>query len=471
MPVDTALSAATPALRPPASETGLVGWMRKNLFSSVGNSILTVVCLFFLYRLVAGALDWAVFSAVFTGEDGSACRGEGKGACWPFVKAKFSQFIYGRYPEEMRWRVSLTFILALAGIIPLMIPAIPWKGFQAYYTLIVFPIIAYWLLTGVTVPVELPAAELADIRSKQSWWYRIYSDARPYIGLSLLSAAAVSVLLSFVARQILIPQTMRLLGGILFTMALPYLIEMLFVALDQGKILGLAATNPPPGPHNALPVVKTERWGGLLVTLVVASVGITCSYPVGIILALGRRSQMPIARWASVFFIETVRAVPLITILFMSSVMLPYFLPPGMEFDKLLRALVGVALFAGAYMAETIRGGLQAIPRGQFEAADALGLSYPKKMGLIVLPQALKLVIPGIVNSFVGLFKDTSLVLIIGLFDLLNIVQFNLTDAKWFAPQTAMTGYVFAAAFFWFFCFAISRYSQWLEKRLRTDHK
>jgi general L-amino acid transport system permease protein len=180
---------------------------------------------------------------------------------------------------------------------------------------------------------------------------------------------------------------------------------------------------------------------------------------------------MPIARWASIFFIEAVRAVPLITILFMSSVMLPLFLPEGVSFDKLLRALIGVMLFSGAYMAETIRGGLQAIPRGQFEAADALGLSYAQKMGFIVLPQALKLVIPGIVNSFVGLAKDTSLVLIIGIFDLLGVVQAGLTDAKWAAPTTAMTGYVFAGFVFWVICFGISRYSAWLEQRLAAGDR
>jgi len=220
-----------------------------------------------------------------------------------------------------------------------------------------------------------------------------------------------------------------------------------------------------------LPPVPTELWGGLLVTLVVASVGITGSFPVGIALALGRRSRMPFVRWASVGFIEFVRGVPLITVLFMASVMLPLFLPAGVSFDKLLRALVGVALFAGAYMAETIRGGLQAIPRGQFEAGQALGLSYAQRMALIILPQALKLVIPGIVNSFVGLFKDTSLVLIIGLFDVLGIVQLNLTDAKWFANSTAMTGYVFAGFVFWIFCFGMSRYSQMIERRLAAGDR
>jgi general L-amino acid transport system permease protein len=217
--------------------------------------------------------------------------------------------------------------------------------------------------------------------------------------------------------------------------------------------------------------VGTELWGGLLVTLVVATVGIAGSLPIGILLALGRRSDMPVVRWVSIGFIEFVRGIPLITVLFMASVMLPLFLPPGMSFDKLLRALIGVALFSAAYMAEVVRGGLQAIPRGQYEAADALGLSYPKKMGLIILPQALKLVIPGIVNTFIGLFKDTSLVLIIGLFDLLGIVQLNNADSKWLSPTTAMTGYVFAGFVFWLFCFFMSRYSQMIERRLATGDR
>ena len=220
-----------------------------------------------------------------------------------------------------------------------------------------------------------------------------------------------------------------------------------------------------------LPHVDTSLWGGLLVTLVVATVGITGSFPIGIMLALGRRSKMPIVRWVSVGFIEFVRGVPLITVLFMASVMLPLFLPPGMSFDKLLRALIGVALFSAAYLAETVRGGLQAIPRGQFEAAEALGLSYPQRMAFVILPQALKLVIPGIIGNFIGLFKDTSLVLIIGLFDLLGIVQLNNADQKWFSPTTAMTGYVFAGFVFWLFCFFMSRYSQMIERRLATGHE
>ena len=206
-------------------------------------------------------------------------------------------------------------------------------------------------------------------------------------------------------------------------------------------------------------------------TLVVAVTGIVASLPLGILLALGRRSKMPIVRLFSIVFIEVWRGVPLITVLFMSSVMLPLFLPEGVNFDKLLRALVGTALFSAAYMAETVRGGLQAIPKGQYEAAQALGLSYWKMMNLIVLPQALKIVIPGIVNSFISLFKDTTLVAIIGLFDLLGIVNAGFADPKWASPQTGQTGYFVAALIFWVFCFGMSRYSIFMERRLATGHK
>jgi general L-amino acid transport system permease protein len=358
--------------RPPAATVGPIAWVRDNLFSSWGNTLLTIIGALIVYKVVASVVSWGVITATFSGADGSACTREGAGACWPYVTAKFAQFMYGRYPDPERWRVDLVYALALAGLVPLMIPRVSGKFWNAIYVFAIFPVLAFFLLTG--------------------------------------------------------------------------------------GVLGL--------PH-----VDTALWGGLLVTLVVATVGITGSFPLGILLALGRRSKMPVVRWLSVGFIEFVRGVPLITVLFMASVMLPLFLPPGVTFDKLLRALIGVALFAAAYLAETIRGGLQAIPRGQFEAADALGLSYPKKMGLIILPQALKLVVPGIVNTFIGLFKDTSLVLIIGLFDLLGIVQLNNADSKWISPSTAMTGYVFAGFIFWIFCFGMSRYSQMIERRLAQSDR
>lgn len=216
-----------------------------------------------------------------------------------------------------------------------------------------------------------------------------------------------------------------------------------------------------------LQVVETSEWGGLLVTLVIAFVGIAFSLPMGMILALARRSKQPIFRMLSVIFIESWRGVPLITVLFMSSVMLPIFLPDSWSIDKLLRALCGVLFFSSAYMAEVVRGGLQAIPKGQSEAADALGLTWFQKQRFVVLPQAIKHVIPGIVNNFIGLFKDTTLVSIIGMFDLLGIVKAANQDPEWLGLQTE--GYVFAGFVFWLFCFLMSRYSLRLEKQLRTD--
>ncbi len=215
--------------------------------------------------------------------------------------------------------------------------------------------------------------------------------------------------------------------------------------------------------------VATSQWGGLMLTLVIAAVGIVGALPLGILLALGRRSDMPAIRVICVTFIEFWRGVPLITVLFMSSVMLPLFLPEGLSFDKLMRALIGVILFQSAYIAEVVRGGMQAIPKGQYEAAAAMGLGYWRMMGLVILPQALKLVIPGIVNTFIALFKDTSLVIIIGLFDLLNSIKQATTDPAWLGMATE--GYVFAALIFWIFCFGMSRYSMHLERKLDTGHK
>ncbi len=223
------------------------------------------------------------------------------------------------------------------------------------------------------------------------------------------------------------------------------------------------------GGYFGLVVVPTSLWGGLMLTLVISFVGIVASLPLGIVLALGRRSNMPIIKSACIVFIELWRGVPLITVLFMSSVMFPLFLPEGWNFDKLLRALIGIALFSSAYMAEVVRGGLQAIPKGQVEAAQSLGLSFWKTTALIVLPQALKIVIPSIVNTFIGLFKDTTLVLIIGLFDFLGIIQAASQDAKWLGHHTE--GYVFAAVVYFIFCFSMSRYSMYLENKLHTGHK
>ncbi|WP_170116031.1 amino acid ABC transporter permease [Brenneria roseae] len=223
------------------------------------------------------------------------------------------------------------------------------------------------------------------------------------------------------------------------------------------------------GGFGGLPRVETRQWGGLTLTLIIAAVGIAGALPLGILLALGRRSTLPIVRMLSVVFIEFWRGVPLITVLFMSSVMLPLFLTEGTSIDKLLRALVGVILFQSAYVAEVVRGGLQALPKGQYEAAESLGLGYWRMQGLVILPQALKMVIPGLVNTIIALFKDTSLVIIIGLFDLFSSIQQATVDPTWLGMSTE--GYVFAAMIYWIFCFSMSRYSQHLENRFNTGHK
>lgn len=343
-------------------------WLKKHLFSTWYNSLLTLVLLAGLVVLLPPFIRWALLDANFVGQGPQDCQNQG--ACWVFINVRLSQFMYGFYPVDERWRIDLAYLLGLCALIPLLFPKIPGKKWLGLFLIVVYPLICY----------------------------------------------------------------------------------VLFV----GHVFGLQ-------------YVETSLWGGLHLTLVIAITGIVASLPLGIVLALGRRSSMPAIRVICTAFIELWRGVPLISVLFMSSVLLPLFLPDGVSFDKLLRALVGVTLFSSAYMAEVIRGGLQAIPKGQYEAAQSLGLSYWQMMAFIILPQAIKLVIPGIVNTFIGLFKDTTLVLIIGLFDLLGIVQAANTDPKWLKYN--IEGYIFAGFGYWIFCFLMSRYSQYLERRLHTGHR
>ncbi|WP_027897316.1 amino acid ABC transporter permease [Zestomonas thermotolerans] len=356
-----------PDLPPPRTVVGPWAWLRDNLFASPLHVLLTLLALYLLWLIVPPIVSWAFLEADWVGTSRADCTGEG--ACWVFIKERFGQFIYGFYPQDQRWRVDLAVWVAILGAGPLFLRKMPHKAWYGIGFLVIFPLVAFWLLHG---------------------------------GLGLEE-------------------------------------------------------------------VPTSRWGGLMLTLVIGYVGITGALPLGILLALGRRSDLPAIKVICVTFIEFWRGVPLITVLFMSSVMLPLFLPEGMNLDKLLRALIMVIFFEAAYIAEVVRGGLQAIPKGQYEAAAAMGLGYWRSMGLVILPQALKLVIPGIVNTFIALFKDTSLVIIIGLFDLLNSIKQATTDPRWLGMATE--GYVFAALLFWIFCFGISRYSMHLERRLDTGHK
>ena len=479
---------------PPPNLAGTMGWISDNLVPNWWHGLLSVFGFLFLAWLAWIVLDWAVVKAVWSGSDREACLASVEGACWAYVRARFHQFMYGFYPFDERWRVNLSYIIGIAALVPMLVPSLPYKRENALFLLIAYPVIVLILLTGghfdikpatfVLVAVLVALAALALPVAEQGIQARLTHDRLPLI----LAAGGIALWvvswfvpsswhnLGFLPVRVLVPAVFVLLAA---AMALS-----IVTAIRIGGRGSLGAIKTWAGAAVAafaillvlaidfgLDHVRTAQWGGLLVTLVVAITGIVVSLPLGILLALGRRSSMPVVRLFSIMFIEAWRGVPLITVLFMASVMLPLFLPQGVTFDKLLRALIGVALFSSAYMAEVVRGGLQAIPKGQYEAANALGLSYWQSMALIILPQALKIVIPGIVNSFISLFKDTTLVSIIGIYDLLGIINASDDDANWVSPQTSASGYFFAAMVFWMFCFAMSRYSIFMENRLHTGHK
>ena len=361
VPVNNKVEHFKEARLPPAASAGVIGWLRQNLFSSVSNTILTLVSVYLLSLAIPAILDWAFLSSQVSGDTRFDCKVEG--ACWAWLDQRFGQFLFGFYPEGERWRVILAFILLFPALIPWLTQAVPGQRYLRWFS-VAYPVIATILLAG---------------------------------GLGLQE-------------------------------------------------------------------IPTDKFGGFMLNLIVGLSGIVLSLPVGILLALGRQSKLPLIKWLSIGFIEAIRGVPLITLLFVSNILLPIFLPPDMTLDSIVRVIIMVTAFASAYMAEVIRGGLQAIPSGQYEAAHAMGLNYWKSMRLIVLPQALRISIPGIVNTFIGLFKDTTLVIVIGLFDILGIANAMVSNPDWLGLSTET--YVFVAVFFFAVCFSMSRYSMWLERRL-----
>ena len=444
-----------PELPPPPSESGITGWIWQNLlsgcadFSSAGaaaRSVLMAAFTIFVgwlsFTLAWGLIDFAFVSAVWDDPDGlkrEACwtvdqgaRGAlpsgWHGACWPYVEAKLKFIMYGAYDSDQLWRVNLAIGIGLAGLAWVLIEPLPFRRWVGGAMLTVYPLATLILLLGGSFDTDK-----ADLGIVALAGLALITVGR-LGGRGMLGTAVEGV------------ATLFSVGGWLLVV---YAGVWLVLGVDSG-----------------LERIQTNQWGGLMVTLVVAVTGIVASMPLGVVLALGRRSQMPIARLLCVAFIEFWRGVPLITVLFMASVMLPLFLPEGVNFDNLLRALIGVMLFSAAYMAEVVRGGLQGMDSGQYEGADSLGLTYWQKMRLIILPQALTHVIPGIVNNFIGLFKDTTLVSIIGLFDLLGAAQGSIADSSWASPVQAHTAYLFIAAIFFVFCFGMSRYSVHMENKL-----
>ena len=350
----------------------VVRWLRQNLFSSPSDTVLTILAIYIIIVVVPPVFEWALFKSVWLADSRKSCWEQmatpGEGACWAFIAKRINMFIYGFYPEQLHWRVNLTFVLLMLAFIPIFVEKLPYRKYLLLYS-ISFPFLAGWFLVG---------------------------------GLGL---------------------------------------------------------EP----------VTTDLFGGIMLTIIIGVTGIAFSLPIGILLALGRTSNLPAVKMLCVVFIEFMRGIPLIVFLFIASTMLNYFLPPGTSFDLLLRVLIMVTLFSAAYLAEVIRGGLAGIPVGQYEASQAIGLSYWKPHRLIVKPQVLKISIPGIVNSFIGLYKDTVLVVIIGLLDPLGIGRASLADMKWGGLHIEV--YIFIAIFFFICCFSMSRYSIFLEKRLNTDHE
>lgn len=410
----------------PISTSGPIAWMRAHLFSGWLSSILAILFAALVIWTLPELVRFFFLDAIWSASDGAPCRVPGAGACWAFVERKMDYFRYGSYPIELHWRVDVILVLGAVLVAHLLWPSERKGTFGHIVFVLAVPILMFMLIPGPAAIGRDPARELAILGG----------------------AIALAAILDF-------GRVGKGPVALLFFVVYPILAVVL---LSGSRWLGM-------------PIVDTNLWGGIFVSLLVATIGIVMSLPFGVLLALGRRSNLPIVKFFSVLFIEFVRGVPFITVLFMANTMLPLFVPEYLTPDRLLRPLIGVAVFASAYMAEEIRGGLQAIPKGQYEGAMAMGLGYGQMMRLVVLPQALTLVIPGIVNIFIGLFKDTTLVAIVGVFDFLRTVDAAKADPVWAGPTIPATAYAFAAVFYFVFCFGMSRYSLMMERRLSAGRR
>ena len=350
-------------VKPPVINVGVLGWMKNNLFNSYFNTILTILTIYFLWKILPPFINWAFIKGVFF-TSGEQCR-EIDGACWSVITQNIRFIIFGFYPHDQHWR--------------------PFAAMLILFSLL------FW-------------------SRNRNHWKKSLAYAWS-IGL-----VAMGVLMS-------------------------------------GGVLGLES-------------VESTKWGGLPLTLLLSVFGLAAAYPLGVLLALGRQTKMPAIKVLCILYIEMIRGVPLISLLFMSSIIFPLFLPEGITINKILRAQVAIIMFTAAYIAEVVRGGLQAIGKGQYEAAESLGLNYYQTMRLIILPQALKIVIPPSVSILISAFKDTSLVVIIALFDVLKTTKSVLSNPSWMG--FSVESYTFVAIIYFVCCYAMSNYSRKLEKELKT---
>ena len=414
-----------PPSPPPASETGIVKWMRENLFSSVTNSILTLAALYAIYSILSGSMPW-ILGGIWQAPSLQACReilaGDSAG-CFAVLTERWHQLIFGfKYPQEAYWRPTLAFVLLIVAVAPVLFANLPRRMLILTG---LYPFIGFWLIWGGTLMAPLMGLVGFIVA------YLVFQRLER-------SSFAMGVLGGLVAAIIV-----WTLGG--------------YVSDAMSGFLALAQ-------------IPSRDMGGFMLNIILGTVCVALSLPIGILLALGRQSNMPIIKIICVVFIEFIRGVPLITLLFVANVVLAYFLPPGTTFDLILRVIIMITMFSSAYIAEVIRGGLAALPRGQYEAGDSLGLDYAQSMRLIILPQALKISIPGIVNVAVGLFKDTTLVSVISMFDLVGMIRGPiLASTEWNGVYWELFG--FASLLFFIICYGISQYSQWLERQLATDHR
>ena len=415
-----------PAAPPPYTASGPVKWVKDNLFATPANALLTVVALYVVYLVLMSTMPW-ILKGVWASPSLSVCReilnGE-SGACFAVLTERWNQLIFGfKYPVDIYWRPGIVFVLFFFAAAPVLFFDLPRK--LLIFTGL-FPFLAYWLIWGGAIWAPLLA--MAGIAAG----YVVYSR--------------------FVARNF----ALGFFGGIAAAFV---------VWIIGGYVLPSSEIT-----EGAMRSVPSRDLGGFMLNMMLGVTCVSLSVPIGIALALGRQSHMPLIKWICVIFIEFIRGVPLITLLFVASVMLAYFFPPEATVDLFLRVVIMITLFSSAYIAEVIRGGLAALPKGQYEAGDSLGLDYAQSMRLIILPQALKISIPGIVNIAVGLFKDTTLVSVISMFDIVGMIRGPiLASTEWNGVYWELFG--FAALLFFVVCYGISQYSQWLERRLATDHR
>ncbi|PRY76302.1 general L-amino acid transport system permease protein [Yoonia maritima] len=421
-----------PQQAPPTSEVGPVRWARENLFSSPMNAILTILSLYIVYTVISHVGPWLI-NGIWDADSLSECReiiaakgdGHHSAACFGVITARWHQLVFGYYPSELYWRPVLALLVFFVGIAPVLFPSLPRKLFIVS---MVAPFLCFWLLWGGSI----------------------------WLPISIALGFGVGVV-AFKLLSVSVSSLVAIIGAILLPL-------IYWLYLSGPLAAGLASIVP-----LGIEFVPSRSFGGFMLSIVIGLSAIVISLPLGILLALGRQSDLFIIKTCAVVFIEVIRGVPLIVWLFTAQLLLNYFLPPGSNFDLTLRVIIMVTLFASAYIAEVVRGGLAALPKGQYEGGDSLGLNYWQSMQLIILPQALKISIPGIVNTFIGLFKDTTLVVFIGLFDPLGIASAIRATTEWNGIYWEL--FLFIGIMFFISCFSMGRYSLYLEKKLQREHR